>query len=37
MVHANAFHMGVAIEPLAEAIQRIDAAGGGTPTAFRRP
>jgi hypothetical protein len=36
MVHANAHHMAVAIEPLAEAIQRISAAGGGEPTAFRR-
>ena len=26
-VHANAFHMGVAIEPIAEAIARISAAG----------
>jgi hypothetical protein len=37
MVHANAHHMAVAIEPLAEAIQRISEAGGGDPTAFRRP
>jgi len=37
MVHANAHHMAVAIEPLAEAIQRISEAGGGEPTAFRRP
>ena len=27
IVHANAFHMGVAIEPIAEAIARISAAG----------
>jgi len=37
MVHANAHHMAVAIEPLAEAIQRISGTGGGEPTAFRRP
>ena len=37
MVHANAHHMAVAIEPLAEAIQRISGMGGGEPTAFRRP
>jgi cell wall-associated NlpC family hydrolase len=28
LVHANAFHMSVAIEPLAEAIVRIQSAGG---------
>lgn len=32
MIHANAFHMQVEIEPLAEAVARI-----GEPTAFRRP
>ena len=37
MVHANAHHMAVAIEPLAGAIDRIVAAGGGEPVAFRRP
>ena len=37
MVHANAHHMAVAIEPLAEAIQRIAGTGGGEPTAYRRP
>ena len=37
IVHANAFHMAVAIEPLAPAIARIDAAGVGQPTAYRRP
>jgi len=36
IVHANGFHMAVAIEPLDEAIARIDAAGVGMPTAFRR-
>jgi cell wall-associated NlpC family hydrolase len=37
IVHANGFHMAVAIEPLETAIARIDAAGVGRPTAFRRP
>lgn len=37
IVHANGFHMAVAIEPLETAIARIDAAGVGQPTAFRRP
>ena len=42
MVHANAFHMAVAVEPLAEARARIIARGGiarggGEPIAFRRP
>ncbi|MGZ3272972.1 MAG: C40 family peptidase [Caulobacteraceae bacterium] len=32
MIHANAFHMQVEIEPLAEAVARI-----GEPAAFRRP
>jgi hypothetical protein len=36
LIHANAHHMAVAIEPLAEAIARIIAAGGGEPTALRR-
>jgi cell wall-associated NlpC family hydrolase len=36
LIHANAFHMAVAIEPLADAIARISAAGGGEPTALRR-
>jgi len=36
IVHANGFHMAVAIEPLDEAISRIEAAGVGQPTAFRR-
>jgi cell wall-associated NlpC family hydrolase len=36
IVHANGFHMMVAIEPLETAIARIDAAGVGRPTAFRR-
>jgi len=37
MIHANAHHMAVAIEPLDEAISRIIAAGSGEPTGFRRP
>ena len=36
IVHANGHHMAVAIEPLDLAIGRIDAAGVGQPTAFRR-
>jgi len=37
LIHANAYHMAVAIEPLAEAVSRIAARGGGDPTAYRRP
>ena len=37
ILHANAHHMAVAIEPLAEAIARITAAGNGPPTGWRRP
>jgi cell wall-associated NlpC family hydrolase len=36
LIHANAYHMAVAIEPLAEAMARTSAAGGGEPIAFRR-
>ena len=36
IVHANGFHMAVAIEPLETAVARIEAAGGGQPTTFRR-
>lgn len=36
VVHANGHHMAVAIEPLDAAIGRIEAAGVGPPTAFRR-
>ncbi|MBI1686207.1 C40 family peptidase [Caulobacter hibisci] len=36
IVHANAHHMAVAVEPLAEAVARIDAAGVGLPTGWRR-
>ena len=37
ILHANAHHMAVAIEPLDAALKRIKAAGPGEPTAFRRP
>jgi cell wall-associated NlpC family hydrolase len=37
IVHANGFHMMVAIESLDAAISRIDAAGSGQPTSYRRP
>lgn len=37
MIHANAHHMAVAVEPLDTAIARIEAAGSGEPTSFRRP
>jgi hypothetical protein len=36
IIHANAHHMAVAIEPLEAAVERIKAAGSGEPTAFRR-
>ena len=36
LLHANAFHMQVAIEPLDATITRIQASGGGAPTAIRR-
>ena len=36
LLHANAFHMATAIEPLAEAVARIEARGYGAPTAYRR-
>jgi hypothetical protein len=36
VVHANGFHMAVAIEPLETATKRIAAAGVGRPRAFRR-
>ena len=36
LIHANAHHMAVAIEPLSVAVARIEAAGGGAPTAYRR-
>jgi hypothetical protein len=37
IVHANAHHMAVAVEDLNDAVARIRAAGGGDPTAYRRP
>jgi cell wall-associated NlpC family hydrolase len=37
LLHANAHHMAVASEPLSGAILRIETAGSGKPTAFRRP
>jgi len=36
IVHANGHHMMVEIEPLETALTRIEAAGSGKPTAFRR-
>ena len=36
VLHANAHHMAVREEPLAEADERIKAAGAGEPTGFRR-
>ncbi|TCS18240.1 NlpC/P60 family protein [Caulobacter sp. BK020] len=37
ILHANAHHMAVAVEPLAGAVARIEAAGGGAVTGWRRP
>ncbi|MDZ4373131.1 MAG: NlpC/P60 family protein [Phenylobacterium sp.] len=37
IVHANGHHMATVIEPLADAIARIEAAGVGAPTGYRRP
>ncbi len=37
LIHANTFHMAVAIEPLGETIERVRARSGAGPTAFRRP
>jgi len=37
MIHANAHHMAVAVEPVAEAVARISAAGLGEPTRYCRP
>lgn len=37
LIHANGFHMAVAREPLAGAIKRIAASGGGPVTLRRRP
>ena len=36
IIHANAHHMKVAIEPLDEAVSRIEGCGSGQPVAFRR-
>jgi cell wall-associated NlpC family hydrolase len=36
IVHANGHHMATVIEPLAEAVARISAAGAGEPTGYRR-
>jgi cell wall-associated NlpC family hydrolase len=36
LLHANAHHMAVAVEPLAEAVERISRSGSGEPTAYRR-
>ena len=36
IVHANGYHAAVAVEPLAEAVTRIDAARVGQPVAYRR-
>jgi len=37
MIHANAHHMSVVIEPITEAVARIDVAGDGPLIARRRP
>ncbi len=36
IIHANAFHMAVTIEPLAEVVARTSRLGGGEPTGYRR-
>ena len=36
LLHANGYHMAVAIEPLARAVERIERSGGGPVTALRR-
>ena len=36
LIHGNAFHMAVAIEPIAEAVERIRSSGGGEITSVRR-
>lgn len=36
VIHANVFHMAVAMEPLAEAVARIAATDTGAPTGYRR-
>ena len=37
LLHANAFHMAVTLEPLAAAVSRIKASGSGEVVALRRP
>ncbi|MFY0617411.1 C40 family peptidase [Shimia sp.] len=37
MIHANAHHMAVAYEPIAQAIVRIERQGDGAPTSHKRP
>ncbi|WP_374575456.1 C40 family peptidase [Phenylobacterium sp.] len=37
IIHANAHHMAVAVEPLEATIARVADAAGGEPTSFRRP
>ncbi len=37
ILHANAHHMATEIEPLAVAVARIKASGGGEPVGYRRP
>jgi cell wall-associated NlpC family hydrolase len=36
MLHASGHHMATVVEPLSEAVSRIEATGAGRPTAFRR-
>jgi cell wall-associated NlpC family hydrolase len=36
IIHANASHMAVVVEPLSEAVARINSRDGGEPTAYRR-
>jgi cell wall-associated NlpC family hydrolase len=37
LIHANAHHMAVVVEPLTQAVARTRERGGGDPTAYRRP
>jgi cell wall-associated NlpC family hydrolase len=37
VIHANSHHMAVAVEPLADAMARIERAGVGKPIGYRRP
>ena len=36
LLHANGHHMATAVEPLAQVVARIEVAGSGTPTTFKR-